>query len=47
MPSYREMNAEELEVLKRAMEQCTGMEFEQMIEESNAYGMEISQMGTE
>ena len=41
------LNEEELEVLKRAMEQCTGMEFEQMIEESNAYGMEISQMGTE
>ena len=41
------LNEEELEVLKRAMEQCTGMEFEQMIEESNAYGMEISQMGAE
>ena len=41
------LNEEELEVLKRAMEQCTGMEFEQMIEENNAYGMEISQMGAE
>lgn len=41
------LNEEELEVLKRAMEQCTGMEFEQMIEESNAYGMEVSQMGAE
>ena len=41
------LNEEELEVLKRAMEQCTGMEFEQMIEESNAYWTEIYQMGTE
>lgn len=41
------LNEEEQEVLKRAMEQCTGMEFEQMLEENNAYGMEIYRMETE
>lgn len=46
---YKEvtLNEEELEELKRAMQQCTGMEFEQMIEESNAYWAEIYRMGTE
>lgn len=41
------LNEEEQEVLKRAMEQCTGMEFEQMAEDNNAYGMEIYRMETE
>lgn len=41
------LNEEELEELKRAMEQCTGMEFEQMVAENNAYGMKIYQMETE
>lgn len=41
------LNEEELEELKRAVQQCTGMEFEQMIEESNAYWTEIYRMGTE
>lgn len=41
------LNEEELEVLKRAMEQCTGMEFEQMVAENNAYGMKIYQMEME
>ncbi len=40
---YKEvtLNEEEQEVLKRAMQQCTGMEFEQMAEENTAYWMEI------
>lgn len=46
---YKEvtLNEEEQEVLKRAMQQCTGMEFEQMAEENTAYWMEIYRMGTE
>lgn len=41
------LNEEELEAVKCAMQQCTGMEFEQMVEENNAYGMEIYRMETE
>lgn len=46
---YKEvtLNEEEQEVLKRAMQQCTGMEFEQMAEENVAYWTKIYQMGTE
>ena len=46
---YKEvtLNEEEQEVLKRAMQQCTGMEFEQMAEENVAYWTEVYRMGTE
>lgn len=44
---YKEvtLNGEELESVKRALQQCTGMEFERMIEENNAYWMEIEESG--
>lgn len=41
------LNEGELEGLKRAMQQCTGMEFEQMAAENNAYGMMIYRMEME
>lgn len=46
---YKEvnLNEEEQDVLKRAMQQCTGMEFEQMAEENEAYWTEIYRMGAE